>query len=376
MLDLDMRRSFKYKAKLSRACEQRADEQLRLLRELYNAALEERRDHSARGERVNFVSQCRELTAIRAADPEYAALDREATEWALRQLDRAFEAFFRRVQAGERAGYPRFKSARRFNSTTYRRYGWSLDGRHLTLRGIGRVKLHLSRPVEGAVKTVTLKRDSGGDWWVTFFCDDVPARPLPDTGAAVGIDLGLSSFLATSEGETVENPRHLRETEAALRRAQRRVARRKRGGQRRRKAVRVVAGLHRRVADARRDFHFKTARRLVERYDLIAVEDLNVRGLARTRMAKSIHDAGCGGFLHALATKAEEAGRELVAVNPAGTSQVCSGCGSLPDRPKTLAVRTHRCDCGLVLDRDVNAARNILARAGPSASGQRSQAAA
>jgi putative transposase len=244
------------------------------------------------------------------------------------------------------------------------------------MRGIGRIKLHLSRPVEGTVKTVTLKRDSRGDWWVTFSCDSVPARPLPDTGRAVGVDLGLNVFLATSDGETVDNPRHLRTAEADLRRAQRRVSRRKRGGNRRRKAVRVLARKHRRVQDARRDFHFKTALDLVRRYDLIAVENLNIRGLARTRLAKSIGDAGWGQFLHALATKAESAGREVIAVDPRGTSQECSDCGATPDKRKTLSVRTHRCVCGLVLDRDVNAARNILARAERSGSGGQKNAAA
>jgi putative transposase len=343
---------------------------------LYNSALEERRDHWKRGERVNFATQCRQLTEIRAADPEYAKLDREATEWTLRQLERAFDGFFRRVKSGQRPGYPRFKGRSRFNSMTYRRYGWSLDGRHLTLRGIGRIKLHLSRPVEGTVKTVTLKRDSRGDWWVTFSCEGVPARPLPDTGQAVGVDLGLSSFVTTSDGEHIENPRHLRTAEADLRRAQRRVSRRKRGGNRRRKAVRVLTRKHRAVQDARRDFHFKTALDLVRRYDLIAVEDLNIRVLARTRLAKSVSDAGWGQFLHALRTKAESAGREVIAVDPRGTSQECSGCGMTPDKKKTLAVRTHRCSCGLVLDRDVNAARNIKARAELSGSGGQKNAAA
>lgn len=362
-----MRRSFKFRAKLSGDCRTRADRVLWLLRDLYNAALEQRRDHWAHGASVSFAQQCRELTELREADPEYAALDRNMSEWVLRQLDRAFQAFFRRVQNGEWPGYPRFKGRSRFNSLTYRRSGFIMDGRYLTMRGVGRIKLHLSRPVEGTVKTVTLKRDPCGDWWVTFACDNVPARPLPDTGKAVGVDLGLASLLATSEGELVDNPRHLRVAEAALKRAQRRVSRRKRGGARRRKAVTVLARKHRRVADARRDFHFKTALDLVRRYDLIAVEDLNIRGLARMRLAKSVHDAGWAGFLHALATKAEEAAREVVAVNCRGTSQECSGCGAVV--PKGLHVRTHACDCGLVLDRDVNAARNILARAGPSGSG-------
>lgn len=373
-LYLGMMRSFRFKVRLSAGCIARADRQLRLLRELYNAALEERRDHWKRGVRVNFFTQCRQLTAIRAEMPEYAAIDRMVAETTLRKLDRAFDNFFRRVKEGGKPGYPRFKGRDRFNSMTYRQTGFKVDGRYVTLRGIGRIKLHLSREIEGTIKTVTLKRDATGDWFVTFACDGVPARPLPATGRSVGVDLGLATFAATSDGELIENPRHLRGAESDVARANRRVARRKRGGTRRRKAATVLARKHRRVASARRDFHFKAAVSLVRSYDRIAVEDLNVRALSRSRFAKSVNDAGWGQFLHALATKAESAGREMIVVDCRGTSQECSGCGAVV--PKGLSVRTHVCACGLTLDRDVNAARNILARAGPSGSGRRSQAAA
>ena len=378
LLSLDMRRSYRYKAKLSAGVEARADRVLHLLRDLYNAALEERRDHwRFAGERVTFAGQCKALTEIRRDIPEYGRLDRHSTEYVLNNLEKAFQAFFRRVRSGERRGYPRFKGRYRFNSVTFRQTGWKLDGRYLTLRAIGRIKLHLSRPIEGDVKTVTLKRDRCGDWWVTFSCDNVPARPLPDTGKAVGVDVGLAALLTTSDGEAVVNPRQLREAERDLIRAQRRVSRRKRGGYRRRKAVRVLASKHRAVRRARRDHAFKTALDRVRRYDTIAVEDLNIAGLKRSRLAKSVSDAAWGQFLHALDVKAEEAGRTVVRVDPRGTSQECAGCGHTPDTKKTLAVRTHECEsCGLVLDRDHNAALNILARAGPSGSGRRRQAAA
>jgi putative transposase len=292
-------------------------------------------------------------------------------EQCLKRVDLAFAGFFRRVRSGEKPGYPRFKSRRRYDSTTYRRRGWRLDGRRLSLSGIGTCKLFLSRSIEGTIKTVTLRRDRCGDWWVIFACEDVPARPLPDTGRAAGVDLGLESFLTTSDGESVSNPRYLRAADAHLKRMQRRVAKRKRGGSRRRKMVRTLARQHRRVESARRDFHFKTALELVRRYDHIAVEDLNVRGLSRSALARSVNDAGWAQFLGILAFKAEEAGRRISVVDCRGTSQVCSGCGCEPDERKSLAVRVHRCThCGLVLHRDHNAAVNILtrARAEPSAS--------
>lgn len=360
-----MRKSFRFKAKLSPSTVRNAERQLRLLCELYNAALQERRDAWQRaGVSISFAHQSRQLTEVRAADPIYAGINRKVAEDCLRRVDRAFEAFFRRVKVGDKPGYPRFKSRRRYDSFTLRDEGWRLEGRRLTIRGIGTLKLFLSREIEGDIKTVTLKRDRCGDWFVTFSCDNVPVLLLPDTGEAAGVDLGLAAFLANSDGGVVENPRHLRAAEVKLKRAHRVVAKRKRRGSNRRKAVRLLAVQHRRVQSARRDFHFKTARQLVERYDLIAIEDLNVRGLARSALAKSVHDAGWGQFIDILRFKAEEAGRAVVAVNPSGTSQICSGCGCEPERKKTLAVRTHRClDCGLVLDRDVNAARNILALA-------------
>ena len=192
--------------------------------------------------------------------------------------------------------------------------------------------------------------------------------------------MGLEKFLATSEGDRVENPRHLRRAEAELKRTQRRVSKLRAGGSRRRKMVQTLARRHRRVRRARRDFHFKAALRLVRQYDTIAVEDLNVRGLARGMLAKSVADAGWSQFIGILCAKAEEAARTVTLVNPNGTSQVCSGCRCKPSERKTLSVRTHRCtECGLEIDRDVNAAINILhlaateqrGRADPSASGMR-----
>jgi putative transposase len=364
-----LRRTFRYKARLSPSAERNAVWMIDRLRELYNAGLQERRDAwQMCRETVGFYAQSAQLKDVRRIRPEYAGIDFLVCEDALRRLQRAFDGFFRRVKAGKTPGYPRFRGRARYNSVTFRKHGWKLDGRYLTLRGIGRLKLFLSRPIEGKVKTVTLKRDRCGDWFVTFSCDDVAAHPLPDTDSAVGVDVGLASFLTTSDGDHVENPRHLRVAEAELKRAQRKVSKKKRGGSNRRRAVTVLARRHRKVRRARRDFHFKTALALVRAHDLIAAEDLSVSGLARTRMAKSVHDAGWDQFLAILAAKAEEAGREFVSVDPRGTSQVCSDCGAEPETHKRLWHRVHECGCGLTLDRDVNAARNILARAGPVAS--------
>lgn len=380
-----MRKSFQYKARLSPSAVRNAEGQLALCAELYNAALQERRDaYRMAGVSVTASAQMKQLPEIKALRPEYKEVGSQVLQDVVQRLDKAFKAFFRRVKAGQTPGYPRFRSRSRYDSLTFKQAGWVLDGRRLTLHGIGTLRLFLSRGIEGKIKTVTLRRDRCGDWFVTFSCDDVPLRLLPDTGSEIGIDVGLEKFLSTSEGEFVENPRHLRRAAAALKRTQRRVSKRKRGGSNRRKMVQVLARRHRKVERARRDFHFKTALKLVERYDVIAVEDLNVRGLARGMLATSVNDAAWGRFFEILCFKAESAGRTFVAVNPSGTSQVCSGCGCEPRERKTLSVRVHRCaECGLVLDRDTNAARNVLHLAQqrglgqePSASGHGRQRAA
>jgi putative transposase len=280
----------------------------------------------------------------------------------LRRVNKTFAAFFRRIKAGERAGYPRFKSRDRFNSYTFPAWG---DGCHLTdagrlkIQGVGILKLKLHRSIAGEVKTLTLKREAG-KWYACFaVLINRPAR-VPPPGV-IGIDVGLYSFAALSDGELIANPRNLKYGLAHLRRVQRKVARRKKGGNGRRKAVRLLQKGHAHIFNQRSDFQHKLSRRLANSYGLIAVEDLNIKGLSRGMLARSVNDAAWGSFLAKLAYKAEYAGGQLVKVNPNRTSQVCSRCGCLPDVPKTLADRIHFCpSCGLTLDRDVNAARNIL----------------
>jgi putative transposase len=387
-----MRRTFKYKASLSRMNAIAATRQLGLCCELYNAALQERRDaYRLAGISITQAAQSRQLPEIKKLRPDLGEVGSQVLQDVLQRLDRAYQAFFRRVKAGQTPGFPRFRSARRYDSLTFKQAGWSLGPvstsgkkRTLTLHGIGKMRVFWSRALEGLVKTVTLKRDACGDWFVLFSCDDVPERLLPSTGSTIGIDLGLESFLTTSDGEHVANPRPLRAATAGMRKAQRVVSKRARGGARRSKAVRCLAKRHRAVERVRRDFHHKTALRLVQRHDVIAVEDLNIVGLQRGMLAKSVSDAGWGQFLTILFDKAASAGRTMIAVNPRGTSQTCSACQHLPITRKSLSQRRHQCTaCGYETHRDVNAARNILhlgetitGRAGPSASSPAFKAAA
>lgn len=359
-----MLRVYRFRLYPTRAQEATLDRTLWLLRGLYNAALEERREAWRRqGVSITRAMQERALTEIKHTCPQYAPLHTHLLQDVITRLDRAFQAFFRRVKAGEKPGYPRFKARDRYRSFTFKDAGKGNGasvvggGKRLRLAGIGNVKMKAHREMEGTLKTVGVTRDGGGHWYAVL-TREVPPKPLSPTGREAGIDVGISSFLATSDGDLVPNPRPLETARIRVERAQRKVSRRKRGSYRRRKARQDLARAHAHTRNARKDFHHKTARDLVRRYDRIAVEDLNVRGLARGMLARPVHDAGWAQFFGILTSKAEEAGREVIRVNPAGTSQRCSGCDETV--LKDLAVRVHRCPhCGLVMDRDVNAARNI-----------------
>lgn len=325
---------------------------------LYNAALQERRDAwRTNRERVNYYTQANQLKEIRAAG-DLSLANFSACQDVLRRVDKTFTAFFRRVKRKEKASYPRFKSHKRFDSFTFPSYGdgCKLIDSKLRLQGVGLVKVKLHRAVEGLIKTVTVKREAGR--WYVCFSVECESAPLPANPASVGVDVGLSAFATLSDGTEVKNPRHYRTAQAKLRRAQRKVARRKSGSNRRRKAVQLLQRAHAHVRNQRSDFHHKTSRWLVANYGTIAVEDLHVKGLAKGMLAKSVHDAGWRMFIEKIAYKAANAGRHFFRVNPRGTTQICSGCGS--HVPKDLSQRVHSCSCGLQLGRDHNAAINIL----------------
>jgi putative transposase len=355
-----MRKAFKYRLYPTKKQTALLEDQLGEGCCLYNAALEERREaYRAQKKSLNYYDQASQLKEIRAAG--FCCLANfSACQDVLRRVDKTFRAFFARVKRGEKAGYPRFKSASRFDSLTFPAYGDGckvLDNGKLRIQGVGEIKVKCHRPVQGQIKTVTLKRDSGR--WYVCFSVEYEGVPLPPSRQEVGIDVGLESFATLSDGTQIDNPRHYREAQAKLRRAQRRVARRKRGGKNRGKAVREFQRAHTKVRNQRADFQHKLARSLVNRFGLICVEALSIKGLAGGMLAKSVMDAGWASFIEKLAYKAEEAGRKLVKVNPRGTSQTCSGCGLKVE--KGLSHRWHSCpNCGTELHRDHNSALNIL----------------
>jgi putative transposase len=292
--------------------------------------------------------------------PEYGEVNSQVLQDVVLRVDRAFQAFFCRVKAGETPGYPRSHGHNRYNSITYPQFGngATVDNGFLVLSKLGRIGVRWSRPLAGTPKTVTISKEADG-WHVCFSCADVPVHPLPATGHEAGIDLGIEAFATRSNGMRIFSPGWYRQAERALKTAQRRVSRRKKGSNRRRKAVNLLAKAHLKVKPQRQDFHHKTALQLVRENDTIYHEDLQTANMVRNHhLAKSISDAGWAAFLSILFYKAVCAGRRVVAVNPAFTSQTCSGCGVIV--LKGLSVRWRSCpECGTSLHRDHNAARNI-----------------
>ena len=357
-----VRKTFKYQLTPTPAQAQALEMVLSRCRTLYNVALEQRKTWWQRGQGVGatYYQQKAELPDLKAACPEYAEVNAQVLQDVILRVERAYQAFFRRLKAGEQPGYPRFQGRNRYNSFSYPQYGGGavLDGGVLSLSKIGRIRIRLHRPLEGTPKAVTISREADG-WYTSISCAEVPTEPLPLTGQETGIDVGLKVFIITANGEVVENPRHYRKAEKQVAKAQRRVSRRKKGSTRRKKAVALLRRKHQTIQRQRRDFHHKAALALLRRYDVISLEDLQVRNMARNyHLAKSISDASWGQFRTILTFKAACAGKWVIAVPPAFTSQDCSGCGERV--PKSLSVRTHVCpSCGLVMDRDENAARNI-----------------
>jgi putative transposase len=272
---------------------------------------------------------------------------------------RGFEGCWARRRAGLRADTPHFRRARDYTSLTYPQFGFKLDGSTLKLSKIGDLRLRLHRPVEGKIKTLTLKRTPTGKWYAVF-ASIVDPKPIPNREKAVGVDFGLNSLVALSDGTLIEAPRSYRKSEAKLMKLHRRVSRRCRGSNNRGKARIQLAVQYERVANQRRDFAYKAARGIVDRYEKIVVEDLKIGNMVRNHhLSKSIGDAGWGLLRDALTYMANLSEGVMAFVDPRGTSQLCSGCGV--SVPKTLDVRVHMCPCcGLVLDRDVNAARVVL----------------
>jgi putative transposase len=323
--------------------------------ETYNAALQERRDAwKLQRKSVSMYEQFGELTELRK-DPQFAKIAVEIQREPLRRLERAFKAFFQRCKSGAKPGFPRYRARARYDSFAF--------GAPVVLAGkikvpnLGWFKFKAHQALEGLAKTATVKR-VGKKWLVRLVCDIGPAPDKVAVSSAVGIDVGLTNFVTLSDGRSVDNPRWTRKHEARIAAANRLLARKERRSRNRDRAREALRRAHQRAADARKNFCHHVSKWLVQNYDLIAFEKLNIKGLVRGSFAKSILDAAWGMLIFQISYKAENAGRYAIAVNPRGTSIRCSGCGV--DVRKALKDRRHVCECGADLDRDHNAALNIL----------------
>ncbi|WP_274559945.1 RNA-guided endonuclease InsQ/TnpB family protein [Streptomyces spiramyceticus] len=395
-----MHRAYRFLLRPTVRQAQALSEMLRDHCSLYNGALQERRDayrHASKTS-VKYGQQSAQLKEIRAFDPErqgrWSFSSQQAT---LRRLDKAFQAFFRRVKAGEKPGYPRFRGVNWFDTVDFPKDGdgcrWDSTPHapvtRVRLQGVGHVRVHQHRTVKGRVKTVSVKRE-GRQWYVILACDDVPGEPLPATGAVTGIDMGVNHFLTTSEGAHVPNPRHGKRNAEALAESQRALKafpRRKRENRtaKHRRAVEKVAKLHRKVRRQRTDHAHKTALAIVRDYDQIGHERLSIANMVRTPKPKpdpetpgaflpngaasksglnrNILDAGWGVFLGILAHKAESAGRVLIPVDPRNTSRTCPKCGHV-DAENRDGEKFQCTSCQHVDHADRVGAWNVALRAG------------
>ncbi|MBO9320202.1 MAG: transposase [Chloroflexus sp.] len=362
--------TYKY---LLRPNNQQADRLVFLLEQhriVYNHALQQRINiYKETGECIGYDTQCQHFRDIRRENPDTLGLvNASSLQRTLRRLDKTYTSFFRRLQSGEKVGFPRFKSRSRFNTMEYT-YGDGCKLRtskrkyvFLYVQNIGEIRLcyHRAIPEDSRINHARITRRNGR-WYVSLSItlSTTPVQRTP-TGKPVGVDVGLRRIAALSTGELIENPRWLRNNLARLRRLQRHASRQVKGSRRQHTTYRRIARLYEKIENQRRDYLHKISQSIVNKYTVIAVEDLKPTFMNRSRhLARASYDTGFGIFRRMLEYKAESAGIPLIAVSPVNTSQACSGCGRIV--PKDVSVRVHQClHCGLTLDRDVNAARNIL----------------
>ena len=336
------------------------EQTLEVCRWVYNETLAMRKNAWEQEQRtISYYESKRQIPIWKKENPVLSTVHSQVLQDVSLRVDLAFKAFFRRLEAGEEPGYPRFKGKGRYDSFTYPQSGFKLNGERLHLSKIGDVKIVLHRPIEGTIKTCTIRRSPTGKWYACFSVEYDPT-PAPQKEMMIGVDVGLESFATLSNGEKVENPRFFRTDEKALAKAQKRLSKTEKGTPERKKARKNVARIHERIANRRLDFAHQTSRRLVNQYGTIVVEDLNIKNMQKNHcLAKSIADVAWNQFITITENKAEEAGSRVIRVNPRNTSQQCSGCGMIVK--KTLSDRVHTCPhCGLTMDRDQNAAINIM----------------
>ena len=360
-----MIKAFKYRIYPTPAQQTALQDTLDASRWVYNQTIEVKRDFWREHKKsIGLYDTMKMLPKWKHENEWLKKAHSQVLQNASMRVDLAFKAFFRRIKKGEKPGYPRFRGYNRYNSFTFPQSGYSiLNNGKLRMSKIGDVRIKLHRPIKGKIKTLTVRRNNLGYWYVSFSVV-MKTKFLPASSEVVGIDVGLTHFATLSDGVQINNPRFFRKDEKVLVKAQRRLSKTENGTPERRRAWRVIQHIHQRISNRRRNFAHQFSRRIVNKYQIVVFENLDIRSMQNRNfhgMNKSIADAAWRQFMDFTAYKAEEAGRLSPRIDPRNTTQTCSGCGEIV--PKGLSVRVHDCPyCGLVLDRDHNAALNILAR--------------
>jgi putative transposase len=353
-----MKTAYKFRMYPNRQQEAQLDLNLETCRHLYNLALADRKySYETEGISRTYEDQAAMLV-VEKKDGNFTCVFSQVLQDVLRRLDKSFKAFFRRVKNGEKPGYPRFKGVGWYKSFTYPQVGFKLDCSKLTLSKIGSIRIFKHREVEGKIKTCTIKKDLLGHWYA-ILVSEMEDVPQVEPKVAIGVDVGLKNMVALSDGTAIQYPRYYVQAEKKLAVAQRELSRKKKGSINRQVAKTRVAKLHQKIQNHRDEFLHQVSRKLVDSADLIVFENLNISGMLKNHhLAKHIQDHAWGKLIQFTQSKAAKAGKVVELVDARYTSQKCSQCGIIV--PKTLAERVHRCpNCGLEMDRDINASLNI-----------------
>jgi putative transposase len=360
-------RTYKYRLYPRPAQQKNLFRILDVARSWYNMCVEERKwAYELERRNVSRLDQQHNIRHYKSTFPQAKQVHTHVLLVVTHDVQKAFDGFFRRLKAGDKAGFPRFKTHKRYNSFGLAEHGngFRLVGHRLKIFGVGRIPVRMHRPIpeDAVIKTVRVIHRAG-QWFAAFVCEVADVSELSKTGRYIGLDMGVYALVTTSEGEKIENPKYYRKAQSKLRRIQRSFCRKKNGSQNRRKVLHILQRHHLHVVNQRSDYLHKLSTALVRSYDGIALEDLNIAGLSRnSHLSKSILDSGWAMLKQFLTYKAESAGREIRLVNPSYTSQTCPQCGKV--EKIDLSARWVDCQCGLSLDRDHRAALNILIKAG------------
>lgn len=356
---MNILKAYKFVLKLTKKQSKSLQKILDECRWLYNLFLEQRISAHELEIKLTKYDQLMMIPALKIERPSLDLVHSQVLQDVGIRLDKSFQNFFRRCKNGETPGFPRFKGYDRYNSFCFPQSGFELDGKELKIAKVGRVRIKQHRSIDGKIKTCTIIKE--GAKWFACFCCEVNTKELESTEKSVGIDVGLENFAVLSTGEEIKNPRFFQKEQKNLAKAQRKLSELEIGSSERKKQKKVVQKIHRRVRNKRSNFCHQTSRQIINQFQYICIEDLNIKKMMQgSYLAKSISDASWNQFCQFLTYKAAEAGRKLGVVNPAYTSQTCSQCGNCIE--KKLSERTHLCmECGYKASRDLNAAQNILA---------------